>query len=94
MFSEVPPAVFALAAGIIFAIGAQFQNLGLARVSSRSGAAISIVSSAALYWLVSPWLLDGAHWSHPAVLIFAAIGLGAEKLCVPRKGPTPSKKVR
>ena len=75
LFSEVPPAVFALAAGIIFAIGAQFQNLGLARVSSRSGAAISIVSSAVLYWLVSPWLLDGAHWSHPAVLIFAAIGL-------------------
>lgn len=75
MFSEVPPAVFALAAGIIFAIGAQFQNLGLARVSSRSGAAISIFSSAVLYWLVSPWLLDGAHWSHPAVLIFVAIGL-------------------
>jgi len=75
LFSEIPPTVFALAAAILFAIGVQFQHLGLARVGSRSGAAISIFSSMVLYWLVAPWLLDGAHWSHPAVFLFIAIGL-------------------
>ena len=75
MFSEIPAPLFALAASVIFAIGVQFQHLGLTRVGSRSGAAISIFSSMVLYWLVSPWMLDGAHWSHPAVFLFVAIGL-------------------
>ena len=75
MFSEIPAPYFALVAAILFAIGVQFQHLGLAQVGSRSGAAISIFSSMVLYWLVAPWMLDGAHWSHPAVFLFIAIGL-------------------
>lgn len=75
MFSEIPVLLFALAAAILFAIGVQFQHLGLAQVGSRSGATISIFSSMVLYWLVAPWMLDGAHWSHPAVFLFIAIGL-------------------
>ena len=75
MFSEVPPVWFALTSAVLFAFGAHFQNLGLAQVKSDSGAAISIASSAVLYWLLAPFLLVGANWSQSALWIFVAIGL-------------------
>ena len=75
MFSEIPPVWFALTSALLFAIGAHFQNLGLARVRSDSGAAISIATSAIFFWLMAPFLLDGARWSQSAVWIFVFIGL-------------------
>ena len=75
MFSEVSPIWFALTSAVLFALGAHFQNLGLAQVKSDSGAAISIASSAVLYWLLAPFLLVGANWSQSALWIFVAIGL-------------------
>jgi drug/metabolite transporter (DMT)-like permease len=59
----------------LFALGAHFQNLGLARVKSDSGAAISIASSAVFFWLMAPFLLVGANWTQSAVWIFVLIGL-------------------
>ncbi len=75
MFSDVSPIWFALTAALLFALGSQFQHLGLSRVDTRGGATISISSSAAFLWLMAPFLLDGAHFSHPAVLIFVLVGL-------------------
>ena len=75
MFSDVPPVWFALTSALLFAFGAHLQNLGLARVRSDRGAAISIAASAVFFWLMAPFLLDGANWSHSAVWIFVLIGL-------------------
>ncbi len=75
MFSDISPAWFALTSALLFAIGAHLQNLGLARVRSDSGAAISIASSAVFFWLMAPFLLVGANWFQSAVWIFVLIGL-------------------
>lgn len=75
MISDIPPIFLALAAAFLIAVGAQLQNIGLARIDSRRGAAISIFSTAIFYWLLAPALLDGAHWFHPAVWIFVLVGV-------------------
>ena len=75
MFSDLSPVWFALTAALLFSFGAQLQYLGLARVGSRGGAAISISSSAIFFWLMAPILLDGAHWSHPVIWIFVLVGV-------------------
>ncbi len=75
MFSDIPPVFFALAAAILFAVGSQFQNVGLARIEPRRGADISIFSTVIFFWMLAPVLLDGAHWSHPALWIFVLVGL-------------------
>lgn len=75
MFSEVPPIAFALAASVLFAFGSQFHNIGLASVTPRRGAEISIISTVVFYWLMAPVLLDAAHWSNSAIWIFVLVGL-------------------
>jgi len=75
VFSDIPPSLFALTSALLFAIGAQIQNVGLSHIDSRNGATISIVSSAVFFWLMAPFLLDGSNWLQPAVLIFVLVGL-------------------
>jgi len=75
MLGETPPFVFALIAAILFAFGIQIQNIGLSQVDSRTGTAISIAASAAFYWMLAPFLLNGEHWQHSAVFIFVLVGL-------------------
>ncbi len=75
MFSDIPPIFFALAAALLFAFGSQFQNIGLAKIEPRRGAEISIFSTVIFFWMLAPVLLNGAHWSHPALWIFVLVGL-------------------
>ena len=75
LFSDIPPSLFALTSALLFAVGAQIQNIGLARVDSRNGATISIVASAVFLWLMAPFLMDWSNWLEPAVLIFVLVGL-------------------
>ena len=75
MFSDIHPSLFALTSALLFAVGAQIQNVGLSRIDSRNGATISIVASAVLLWLMAPFLMDWSNWSKPAVLIFILVGL-------------------
>ncbi len=75
MFSDVSPVWFALTSAVLFAFGAHLQNLGLKSVKPESGAAISIAASAIFFWLMAPFMLVGANWSHSAVWIFVLIGL-------------------
>ena len=69
------PVLLSLAAALLFAVGAQLQNMGLSHMDPRAGAAVTIGSSATCYWLAAPFLMQAEHWRHPAVLIFVAVGL-------------------
>jgi len=73
--ADVLPVLLALAAAVLFAVGAQLQNLGLAHIDSRAGAMCSICTSALAYWAVAPFFVDWAWFLHPALLILAGIGL-------------------
>ena len=75
MFSDLPPIAFALAASLLFALGSQFQNIGLERIEPRRGAEISIFATVIFYWLLAPVMLEAAHWSQSAVWIFVVVGL-------------------
>lgn len=75
MLAEIPPYVFALIAAFFFALGGQIQNIGLQTLDSRTGTMLSIGTNALLFWAMAPWLLEPSYFLHPAMLIFAAIGL-------------------
>jgi drug/metabolite transporter, DME family len=72
--TTMAPVVLSLVAAFLFALGAQFQNVGLAHMDSRSGAAITIGTSAMLFILAAPIFLDIDNLLHPAVLIFVLVG--------------------
>ena len=69
------PVVLAFASAFLFAVGVQLQNLGLKYGRSQTGALISMLGSAVLFWLFSPWFLQLWYWGTSAVLIFALVGL-------------------
>ena len=69
------PVVLALCSAFLFAVAVQLHNLGLRHIDSRRGTLISISSSAALYWVLSPWFLESWYWFTTGAALFAAIGL-------------------
>jgi drug/metabolite transporter, DME family len=71
---DLPPYGLALISAFLFALGGQVQNLGLQTLDPRTGTMLTIGSSTAFYWLAAPFLLNPAHFLHPAALIFVAIG--------------------
>ena len=75
VLDQIPSYVFALASSMMFALGDQFQALGLQSMGRRSGATIGIAASAVCFWLLMPWFLDISNFAHPAVLWFILIGL-------------------
>jgi len=75
VFDSLFPVLLSLLSAFLFALGAQFQSLGLAHMDSRSGAAITISTSAMLYLLVSPFFLNLEYLLEPAILIFVLVGL-------------------
>ena len=75
MFNSYFPVLLSLLSAFLFALGAQFQSLGLVHMDSRSGAAITISTSAMLYLLVSPFFLNLEYLLEPAILIFVLVGL-------------------
>lgn len=72
---DLLPILLALLAAFLYALGAQFQDRGLAHLDSRSGAAITITTSAMLFILAAPVFLEPKYLMHPAALIFVLIGL-------------------
>jgi len=75
LLDTIPPYVLATIAALLFAVSGQIQHMGVQRLDSRTGTMLSIGSSAALYWLSAPFLLHPDDLLHPAILIFAAVGL-------------------
>ena len=71
---DIPPYGLALISAFLFALGGQVQNLGLQTLDPRTGTMLTIGSSATFYWLAAPFMLNPAHFLHPAMLIFVAIG--------------------
>ncbi len=69
------PFLLALAAALLFAVGMHCINAGLRTADSQSGALVEITTTALLYWLLAPFLLQAHYWSSPAVWLFAALGL-------------------
>lgn len=69
------PLILATTAALMFAVGSQWQNIGLATIDGRNGAMVSITAAAGTLWLVAPIFMDWSYWLEPAVLIFIAIGL-------------------
>lgn len=75
MSADLLSPLLALAAAFLFAVGGQFQNVGLATLDNRSGTMVSIVASALFFWAMAPFLLEWRWFAEPAVLIFVLIGL-------------------
>ncbi|GHD61754.1 hypothetical protein GCM10017083_49540 [Thalassobaculum fulvum] len=73
--ADLLPLAFALVAAVLFAVGDQFQYLGVRSLDSRSGTMISIVTSTLCFWLLAPVLLDPALLTQVGILVFAVIGV-------------------
>lgn len=65
----------ALAAAVLFGIGAQFTRLGLRTLNAQDGALVSIVTASIFYWLLAPWLLRAEYWTSDMVWLFALVGV-------------------
>jgi len=69
------PAALALCAAACFGLALALTQFGLRHLSPRLGAAVSIPTTALLFWLLSPLTLDLSGWDGRAVAIFLALGL-------------------
>src|SRR5262245_58882149 len=66
---------YGLASALLFALSNHFTNMGLERSDARSGALVSIATSAVAYWLFAPFFLKGWYWFTTAAVMFAIVGL-------------------
>lgn len=69
------PVLFAASAAAFFGAQAIFAKRSLAYVDPQAGAMITIGTSALIYWLLSPFLLNPDAWLSPALWIFLLNGL-------------------
>jgi drug/metabolite transporter (DMT)-like permease len=58
-----------------FGLALVLTQFGLRHLSPRQGAAVSISTTALLFWLLSPLALDLSGWDGRALAIFLALGL-------------------
>jgi DME family drug/metabolite transporter len=70
----LPPA-FALAAAILFGFSVHLQKLALRDMDAATGTLISVASTAALFWLAAPFLIEWSWWGTRAAAVFALCGL-------------------
>ena len=66
---------YGLASALLFALSNHFTNMGLQRSDARSGAFVSIATSAVAYWLFAPFFVQGWYWLTTAALMFAIVGI-------------------
>ena len=69
------PALLALTAAWLFALGMQCARIALRYTDSQTAVLYHIGTSTLLFWLLSPFYLEAHYWSSPVLLLFAAIGL-------------------
>lgn len=69
------PALLALAAAFLFALSAHVQSIGLQGGDTRAGTLVTIASTAAVYWLVAPLVVEASYWLTGAAVLFALTGL-------------------
>ena len=73
--SLTAPALLAAASAVCYAAGLVLTQRGLRHRTPLAGAAISVPTAAALFWLLAPLVLRAADWRGDAALIFAAVGV-------------------
>lgn len=76
------PALLAVGSAILFALSIQIQNLGLGHGDPRAGALVNIGTTALVYWLLSPFLIEASYWLSSATILFAIVGLFRPALSV------------
>jgi len=69
------PILLALFASACFGLALVMTQFGLRYVQAAMGAAVSIPTTAILFWVLSPFLLDVNAWQLQAAAIFAFVGL-------------------
>jgi ComF family protein len=67
--------LLALLSAFLFGSGFVLTQFGLRHTSPALGAAVSMPTAAALFWILSPFLADFTGWTPRAGLLFAAVGL-------------------
>jgi drug/metabolite transporter (DMT)-like permease len=67
--------LWALLAAACFGAGLVVGRRGLAQVTPLAGATVSLPTTCAILWLLSPLLLDVSLWDNKAALIFVVTGL-------------------
>jgi drug/metabolite transporter (DMT)-like permease len=69
------PILLATLAAALFGAQVIFAKRGLAYVNPQTGAMITIGTALTIYWLMAPFLLEGAFWRSRALWIFALNGM-------------------
>jgi drug/metabolite transporter (DMT)-like permease len=69
------PWLLALGASFLFGLALVLTQFGLRHLPAGSGASISVPTSAMLFWLLAPLLLDTSRADARAVAIFVAVGV-------------------
>lgn len=84
-----------LATAATWALVTQLQQRGLAAVDGRTGALIVVLSFAALFWLLAPFLIEWQWFTTRATLVFVLSGMVVpglaqqfQMLSVEKLGPT------
>ena len=67
--------ILALCAAALFGLVPHIQRAALPHTDVRTGAAITVATMAAMFWLVAPFIVRPEWWFTQAALIFAACGL-------------------
>src|SRR5258706_8132297 len=69
------PVLLALLASACFGLALVITQFGLRHVVAADGVLVSIPVTAALFWALSPFVLDFSTWHWSAAAIFALVGL-------------------
>ncbi|MAM60773.1 DMT family transporter [Maritimibacter sp. UBA3975] len=69
------PIALSLIAAAMWGISAHIQRLGLDGTDALTGAFVSVGTGALLMWSAAPFFVQSAWWTHPATLIFLAVGV-------------------
>ncbi len=69
------PSLLALVAAFLFAVAAHIQNIGLNRTNGQIASLVIVLTTAGLFWVIAPFLLNPAHFLSTAALLFAVAGL-------------------
>ena len=69
------PAALALLSAFLFALSDQLAHRGLVTADARSGAVVSLVICAAVFWVFAPWLMQASYWLTGTTALFAAVGI-------------------
>ncbi len=75
-------AVLAITSAFLFALSIQVQNLGLGHAEPRPGVIVNIGTTALVFWIFAPFVVETSYWLTTATALFALVGLFRPALSV------------